>query len=150
MRPCALPLRDRARQHEVSKSICYFHGHELWSNNIALFEDRFSPLTAGVSSYERGRNYRCIHDERHLRPASRARRMSAVDTVEWRSFLSSRKPSSQADMSGRDASLISSARRYSCSDLPDAAARAASSSCVSAGSLRIVTDGMHAFCMHSG
>jgi hypothetical protein len=32
--------------------------------------------------------------------------------------------------------------------LPDAAARAASSSCVSSGTLRIVIEGMHAFCMH--
>lgn len=86
-----------------------------------------------------------IEDEQaHRRSASRAQRMSSIDTLLPVVLARSCARASTSSTEGLPASSTSSDARYSCSERPERAARAASSSRTSSGTLRIVSATMPA------
>lgn len=107
-------------------------------------EQGFRPPTSCAVVDERSDDHGRVDDDRHRRPASRCRRILAVDKVVDVCRLRSTIRCASAPGSGRRARSISSIRRYSWSERPERAARDASSSRTWSGTSRTVIEAMHA------
>ena len=130
--------RDLARPFQPAQDVGRLDQCELGSGRSAVGEHGFRPFPFASridqDRDERGR----INDDRHVRSASRARRMLDGCTRVPAAAFRLRTPCNHAASDGREAMRSSSLRRNSCMDWRCNAARAASSSRTSSGTLLIV------------
>jgi len=139
--------RDLARSFQAAQDVGRFDQCEFGSGWYAVGKHglRPCPVTSRTDQdrYERRR----INDNRHVRSASRARRMLDGRTRVPAASFRLRTPCSQVASDGREAIRSSSPRRNSCMDWRCSAARAASSSRTSSGTpLTVICTGMLSFC----
>ena len=137
---CSIGLRRRYLPcaFKATKDIRRLYAHQLRSVNCLTADNIFGPATGGSGIDQRSDYDRRIDDDAHRRSASRLPRICFEASLVWVVRLRLCTTSSQASAVGRAASRSSSIRRYSCMDLPCAAARAASSCRTLSGMSRMV------------
>lgn len=114
--------------------------HQMRGTERLVGEQGFRPGTGVAAIDERRHHERGINDKGHRRSSSRWDRMRSAGREDSVAAFLAWIRCTRASASGCRASSTSLARRYSCSDRPLRAARAASSSRVSSGTSRIVID----------
>ena len=156
-----------AELHAILKCRCGLEGRNLFSNlqstkdvdslgqdnlrtvNRVAADGSFCPPSVRPNVYGYCNNNGSVDDDGQRRSASRCRKILVAERRVFVTDFRFRTASSHLSTEGREAILSSSARRYSCIDLPCSAARAASSSRTLSGTSRIVICTlMHAFYQH--
>jgi len=132
--------RELPCQDSAPEDVRHLDEHQVRSGEPTPAEQLFSPASIRPSVDEGGRDGGCVDDERHRRSASRWTRIRSRESRLPVLAFRSRTRATRSSGSGRSASSIRRPRRYSCSERPERAARAASSSRTSPGTSRTVMD----------
>ena len=128
-----LESRDFAGSFQPPQNVARLGQRQLRTGRRILGERGFRPSPLSPRVDQNRDKHGCIDDDRHVRSASRARRMLDGRTRVPAASLRLRTPCSHASMEGREAIRSNSQRRNSCMDWRCNAARAASSSRTSSG-----------------
>ena len=128
-----LESRDFAGSFQPPQNVARLGQRQLRTGRRILGERGFRPSPLSPRVDQNRDKHGCIDDDRHVRSASRARRMLDGRTRVPAAALRLRTPCSHASMEGREAIRSNSQRRNSCMDWRCNAARAASSSRTSSG-----------------